>query len=132
MLSHTKLLSAEEKARRFGVACDPSEDRARQEFKNETETAFLLQRYGVPNVVGEFGVVDFDLSLQGVLDAKRAAQEQWRLMTEAEREGYSTWEQLFAAWQSGEYRAPEAPAGGSGGASGAQPSDSAAGGQPEA
>lgn len=121
-------LSAEEKKELFGVRCPPEEDRARQEFKAETDTSYLLHRYGVPNVPGEFGVMDFDVSLQSALHAHREAQEAFRRLPAELQAKYGSWERLFAAIQSGEYQPAAASAGGSGDAGGGSPSDSAAGG----
>lgn len=57
-----------------GTYCDPGEDRTRQEFKDESDTNWLLRRYGVnvPQVKPQYGEVDMDIQYQ---DAVQAHQE---------------------------------------------------------
>lgn len=130
VVDHVSLYTSDEKKLMFGEPVAPAgEDRARQEFKAESDTSYLLHRYGVPNVIGEFGVVDYEVSLQNVLDAQRTVRLRWLQLTEEERLGYGSWEEMFAAWQSGQYKGAETPAGSSGGGDAPSPSDSAAEGK---
>lgn len=57
-----------------GTACDPVEDKTRQEFKDESDTNWLLRRYGVnvPQVRPQYGEVDMDAQYH---DAVLAHQE---------------------------------------------------------
>ena len=57
-----------------GTAFDPAEDRTRQEFKDESDTNWLLRRYGVnvPQVKPQYGEVDMDSQYH---DAVLAHQE---------------------------------------------------------
>lgn len=57
-----------------GIACTADEDKARQEFKDETDINWLLRKYGALPPAQTFtqGEVDYDLSL---LDAKLSVVE---------------------------------------------------------
>lgn len=57
-----------------GTACPPDEDKTRQEFKDESDTNWLLRRYGVnvPQASVQYGKeVDFDVSYQDGVNAQR-------------------------------------------------------------
>jgi len=57
-----------------GTVCTPEEDRTRQEFKDESDTNWLLRRYGVnvPQASVQYGKeVDFDVSYQDGVNAQR-------------------------------------------------------------
>lgn len=61
-----------------GTACSADEDRTRQEFKDESDTNWLLRRYGVnvPQASVQYGrEVDMDISYQDALNAQREVQE---------------------------------------------------------
>jgi len=132
LVDHVSLYTSDEKKLLFGEREAPAgEDRARQEFKAESDTAYLLHRYGVPNVLGDFGVMDYEMSLQSALQAQEEARQAFSRLPLELRQKYGSWDRLYAATVSGEYKGPEGGAGGSSpAASGASPSDSAAGSPP--
>lgn len=121
-------LSASEKV---GVRCDPKEDRARQEFKRESETSTILARFGAgqafPMTPGRGGEVDFDLDLQAAYRVVEESRQAWLRLPADVRARFRGWEELQAAVEAGEWppkKAPEPAAAGAAG-SGASASDSA-------
>lgn len=60
-----------------GTACDPSEDKTRQEFKDESDTNWLLRRYGVnvPQVKPQYGEVDMDTQYHDAILAHQRVSE---------------------------------------------------------
>lgn len=112
---------------RVGLACDPKEDRARQEFKQETETSYILQRFGAGQAFGPLpsGEVDYDLDLQRAFALIRESRDAWRrLPPEAQR--FGSWQKLQEAIEAGEYPPkPAAPAAAGAAGAGGSASDSA-------
>lgn len=116
---------------KVGVACPPKEDRARQEFKTETETSTILARFGAgqafPRAVGVNGEVDFDLDLRAAYEVVQASRDAWLRLPIDVRQQFRGWQELQAAVEAGTWppkKAPEAAAAGAAG-SGASASDSA-------
>lgn len=87
------------------IVCDPSEDRARQEFKEESDVNVILRRFGAGGFEARpvvYGVQDLDLDLQGVYMAAEAASAGWQRLPEAVRRRYPSWVELMAAVDAGE------------------------------
>lgn len=88
------------------VACPASEDRTRQEFKDDQDINKLLKRHGVgvqsllrPVAYGSY---DFDQSLHGALLSLQAFREAFSGLPEGLRKAYPSPEALMAAVASGE------------------------------
>lgn len=113
------------------IACDPAEDKARQEFKEDSDINVQMRRYGVGHAF-EVGSVDYDLDLQASIEAVNAAHDAWRRLPANVRDKWPSWDALQAAAESGELseflKPAAAPDGGSSGAAAGSPSGSAAGG----
>lgn len=128
-----QLYSADTKKELYAISFEGTPDAARQEFKDECDTSFQLRRFGAgqafraPNA----GMVDFDMDLQGAIQAMKDAKAAFERLDPELRRRYSSWTAISWAIADGTYKAPEAPGGGSPGAAGASPSDSAAGGSPK-
>nr|QJB18809.1 MAG: internal scaffolding protein [Microvirus sp.] len=87
------------------VVCDPSEDRARQEFKDECDVNVILRRFGAGGFEARpvvYGIQDTDLDLQGVYLAAEAAEAGWLRLPEKLRRRYPGWPELLAAVDRGE------------------------------
>jgi hypothetical protein len=111
--SYLESLQADSSA--ASIACTPEEDRARQEFAKDADINILLKRFGVnlPVRHPEYGVVDFDLDLQGAYRAVQEAREGFARLPAHLRERYPSWELLMAAVANGEavsLTPPEEPA----------------------
>lgn len=87
------------------ISFPESEDRARQEFKDESDVNVILRRFGAggfePRPV-VYGVQDFDDDLQGVYIAAAEAQAGWNRLPEHLRKRYPGWPELLAAVDAGE------------------------------
>lgn len=111
------------------VSCLPSEDRARQEFRDDADVNLILKRHGVgaaslmrPVSYGEY---DFDQSLHGALISLASAQEAYSGLPEGVKKAYPSFAALMAAYAAGTIKVPdeaEVPSA----SAGASPSDSAA------
>lgn len=94
-----------------GLDFDPSLDKARQEFKQESDVNIILARFGVnaPQKQATFGEVDYNIDLQtafaAIADAKRAHRE----LPEEIRRDYPTWQSLLNGIESGEIRFKDQP-----------------------
>lgn len=117
---------------KVGVECTPEEDRARQEFKRETETSYLLAKFGAgqafPAAPGSSGHFEQDMDLQTAYRVVQESKSAWLRLPPDVREKYGSWIQLQEAVERGEYppKPVEAPAVVAGGSAGS-PSVSAAG-----
>lgn len=120
------LLSADAKAAMFGVRCPPGEDVTRQEFKEECDTAHQLRRFGAGQAFERLrpanGEINFDLDLLTAQLAVQPAREAYARLPLELRQVYPTLTSFVRAVESGEVRATETPAGGSGGGEVAPPS----------
>lgn len=110
------------------LACPASEDKARQEFKDEANINHLLKRYGaLPPAVPPGGAFDFDVTLQDGLNAIQDVAQGYANLPRDVRQAYPTPLDLVAAVLRGEVKfkgdeVTEVPSG----ASAPSPSDSAA------
>lgn len=87
------------------VRCDPAEDKARQEFKDESDVNVLLRRFGAGGFEARpvvYGTQDFDTDLQTVYAAAAVAQDGWLKLPEHVRRRYPGWPELLAAVDRGE------------------------------
>lgn len=112
------------------VECSAEEDRARQEYKLQSDLAYQVQRFGV-GAHPVYGSVDFDnLDLTRALEIVERSREEWAKLPAVVRERYGSWAAVERAHRSGELEqvlkaagAAEVPSA----ALAASPSDSAAG-----
>lgn len=87
------------------LVCDPAEDMTRQEFKAECDTETILRRYGAfPSPpVGAYGAeIDFDLDLQGALQAQRVARIEYMRAPADLRLKYRSYGEFVRAIERGE------------------------------
>lgn len=87
------------------ISFDPVEDRARQEFKDESDINVILRKANAggfePRPV-QYGVQDFDWDLQGLYESQRIAAEAWQRLPEGLRARYKGWEELLPALERGD------------------------------
>lgn len=78
--------------------------RTRQEFKDETDTNWILKRFGIQgaNRQVQYGHADFDLDLQQAHEAVNAAKIAHHRMPAHLRDKYPTYKSLLNAIESGE------------------------------
>lgn len=95
---------------RPGLACDPKDDRARQEFKKESDANYLIKKYGANLPMGNvrFGVQEFGIERFEALQRLETAQETYDGLPEAVKAVYPNWEALLAAIADGTYQTPVA------------------------
>ena len=119
----------EDESRASAVQCTEKEDRTRQEFAKDADINLLLKRFGVnlPVRQPEYGVVDFDLDLQGAYRAVAEARAGYGQLPAHLRERYPSWEAIVRAIEAGEEisRTPPVEPAGSPPAEAAAASDSA-------
>lgn len=86
------------------IQCTEKEDRARQEFAKDADINLLLKRFGLnlPVRHPEYGVVDFDLDLQGAYRAVAEARAGYDQLPAHLRERYPSWEAIVRAIEAGE------------------------------
>lgn len=118
--THLDLFEADVKAELYGLRCPASEDCARQEFKSDCDVVTVLSRHGYPPAVNalQFGEFDETVSLHSALEAVAEVRASYDRLDPAVRRVYPTLESLMTALRQGTFKVPEAPASGSGGASG--------------
>lgn len=90
-----------------GLDCSGEPDLARQEFKQEADTNYLLQRFGMNVPVQHaptFGEVDFDLDLHSAHIAIGQVQQAWHQLSPELRAKYRTTNAMLDAMNSGELR----------------------------
>lgn len=84
-----------------GLACDPNEDKARQEFKEDTDVNAIVRRFGANAFADprnqQYSVTDFNLDLQALLEARRSAEIAFQSLDPELRKGLPTFEQFMAA-----------------------------------
>lgn len=84
----------------------PNEDRARQEFKKETDINEILRRFGVGDESnlrqGTFGEIDYNLDLQQALSSIDQAKSAYREMPNELQRRYPTWQRFLNAIERGE------------------------------
>lgn len=89
------------------ITFDPTEDKARQEFEQETDANRILARFGV-EVPGQrppfYGEGDYDLDLHSAMIATKEAQLMHGTLPANLREKYPTWQSLLNALSSGELK----------------------------
>lgn len=87
------------------LRCSPSEDRTRQEFKEECDVNVILRRVGAggfePRPVS-YGLQNTDDELQGVFAAAVAARDAWLRLPASLRRRYPGWDELLSAVERGE------------------------------
>lgn len=78
-------------------------DMTRQEFKDETNVNWLLQRYGVniPQKPIQYGQVNFDLDLQQATSAVQEVKRVYARMPDEVKKKYPTWQALLLAIENG-------------------------------
>lgn len=105
-------LTPKSERHRQGVACDPSEDRARQEFKSETDTLTLLKRYGagIPLRQVQFGEAFTDVDRLTAISQVDSLQEAFTALPEHLRQKFGSWQDLVSAISRGELTTLEPPA----------------------
>lgn len=101
------------------ISSPEGEDKARQEFKKESDINELLRRFGAvppPRIPG--GEWDFDTDLASAFDSVRRVRDGYRTLPAELREMYRTPQDLIQAILAGEvtYKSEEAAAGSSGAA----------------
>lgn len=94
-----------------GIAFDPSENMTRQEFKDETDINWLLNKYGALPQMREpqFQDVDYDMDLLTAYEAVRQAQTVFGNLPHDIREKFGSWESLAAAMADSNRPAPAEP-----------------------
>lgn len=90
-------------SRDSGISFVGTEDRTRQEFRDEADLNILLKRFGVGNNQRPltFGEVDYTIDFQQALSAINDARDAWRKLPPAVRDRYPTWRDLLNATESG-------------------------------
>lgn len=107
-VDRTQAASAEEIAEwsdEAAIACDPREDKTRQEFAAEADINTLLRRFGAGGMEMRpvvYGIQDTDLELQQVYAAVEVSENAWARLPENLRARYSDWSELLAAVERGE------------------------------
>lgn len=94
------------------INCSTQPDPTRQEFKQETDVNFILNRFGIPIANGTFGrEIDYTIDLQNALAAIAEARQSHRRLPPDLRTRYPTWQSLLNALDSGdlEIKAGEKP-----------------------
>lgn len=112
------------------------EDVCRQEFKQECDTSYQLKRFGAGQAFDRLrplqgGEVNFDVDFFDAQQAVQPLREAYAKLPLKMRVEFPTLSSFVAGVESGKVKAAEAPAGSSGGAPAASPSDSAAVGAPK-
>lgn len=114
----------------FVVECTEQEDRARQEFKAESDVVVQLQRYGA-GLPFSSGERDDTLDLMRSYELVQKSRDAWARLPERVQEKYSGWRDLERAAADGslqEFLKAPAPAEVPSAGGGASPSESAADG----
>lgn len=97
------------------IMSDDHPDRARQEFKAETDVNYQLRRFGVGRPL-KFGEADYTIDLQGALTAIAAARRAHSKLPKEVRDKYPSWRDMLSAVENGELNSellkpkPPAPA----------------------
>lgn len=87
------------------ISFDPSEDMARQEYREESDVNYQLSRYGVDVPLRrnpQFGEVDWDLDLHGAHIAFHNAQAAFLQLPEELRKRFRTPSEMLDGMNSGE------------------------------
>lgn len=87
----------------------PDEDRARQEFRAETDVNKILKNFGVGhlnNAAAPYGEHDYTIDLQQALTSVEATRRAYDRLPEDVREKYPTWQRLVEAMENGTYESP--------------------------
>lgn len=85
-------------------------DMARQEFKNETDTNWILKQFGVPQQRRPvFTDTNFDLDLQQAIQAVADAKYAYKRLPDHLKANYRTWLEVLAAIDAGELTTLEPP-----------------------
>lgn len=86
------------------IECKKSEDKTRQEFKNESDANWLLKRYGanVPFLNVQYGEQDFDLDRLTAINAIQRLEDSFSQLPEHIQARYGNWDNVFKAIQSGD------------------------------
>lgn len=95
---------------RPGLACDPKDDRTRQEFKKDSDVNYLIKKYGANIPMGNvrFGVQEFGVDRFEALRRLETAQDTYDALPESVKAVYGDWETLLAAIADGSYKTPVA------------------------
>lgn len=104
----TQTDSPEERDRRSldsGIVCDLDADPTRQEYAEQQDINWIVQRFGGNLVTGikpQFGENNFDLDLMGALETMTAAQDQYNALPANLRQAYPSISSLVEALERGE------------------------------
>lgn len=72
---------ADQRSRAAGIAFDPSEDQARQEYKEAQEVTHLLRKFGLTDQLQPSVDVDYDLDLLQAYQVRDQARDVWRALS---------------------------------------------------
>lgn len=92
---------------RSGVDCGPSTV-VRPEFAAETDTKFILRRYGPMAGTAIHGTQDMTMTLHQAFELQRSADASYHRLPESIRERFSSWREVLNALDSGELTRAEA------------------------
>lgn len=93
----------DEASAKVTIDCSDDVDRARQEFKKETDVNYILTRFGLP-ASGRpmmFTDVDYTIDLQQAFSAMEQAKHAHRALPDNLRQKYTTWRDLLNALENG-------------------------------
>lgn len=83
------------------IVCSVQEDRARQEFKAETDTESIIRRLGA-GIPFQNGFVDYDVDLTRAFAMLEEARTAWERLPGTVREKFKNWSEVEAAASSGQ------------------------------
>lgn len=104
----TQTDSPEERDRRSlasGIVCDLDADPTRQEYAEQQDINWIVQRFGGNLVTGlkpQYGENNFDLDLMGALETMTVAQDQYNALPAKLRQAYPSISSLVEALERGE------------------------------
>lgn len=84
-----------------GLVCPPSEDKARQEFKEEADLEFQIRRFGA-GLPFQSGSVDYTLDLTKAYEMVERAQQAWAELPAAVQTRFANWSEVERAAASGD------------------------------
>lgn len=104
----TQIDTPEERDRRSfasGIVCDLDADATRQEYAEQADINWIVNRFGGNLVTGlkpQFGHNDFDTDLMGALETLAAARDQYDALPEKLRQAYPSISSLVEALDRGD------------------------------
>lgn len=88
-----------------GLDFDPEDDKTRQEYRDESDIHFLLNKFGGiddPRRPLQFGEADFDVDLLQAHEVIRSARERYNSLPQHIRDKYPDMLSVIAAHESGD------------------------------